>query len=399
MLKKIRILRMLFLFLIALTFLCAAAPEVSAAPYQLTRTLRIGMRGEDVSVVQQLLKDQGFFTYHQVTGYFGTITEAAVKAFQKAYGLAVDGIVGPVTGGVMNKILAGSPPSSGQNIVDVYTVKPGDTLWKISRFYNVSLDSLFAANGLNSSSIIYPGQKIKIPGTGGGSANAPKVSYITHIIAKGDTLWKLSNQYGVPVADIANANGISTSDILYVGQTIKIPKREIPVKPTPGPQYGELLDWWQEAQYVFPINATATVIDFYTGISFKVVRTYGSGHADVEPLTKEDTNTMLNIWKTHAKLSNGSVNYWARRPVLVVVNGRKLAASATAALHAGVDSAPDGAYVNWRSGDYGPGINYDKIKGNGADGHFDIHFLNSVRHKDGLVDEQHQAMVKIAAGK
>ena len=60
MLKKIRILRMLFLFLIALTFLCAAAPEVSAAPYQLTRTLRIGMRGEDVSVVQQLLKDQGF---------------------------------------------------------------------------------------------------------------------------------------------------------------------------------------------------------------------------------------------------------------------------------------------------------------------------------------------------
>lgn len=54
--------------------------------------------------------------------------------------------------------------------------------------------------------------------------------------------------------------------------------------------------------------------------------------------------------------------------------------------------------MSWRSGDYGPGINYDKIKGNGADGHFDIHFLNSVRHKDGQVDVEHQAMVRIAAG-
>ncbi|MGI6189492.1 MAG: LysM peptidoglycan-binding domain-containing protein [Clostridiales bacterium] len=395
--RKTGILRMLFLFLIVSILLCGAAPEVSAATYRLTRTLRIGMRGEDVSVVQQLLKDQGYFTYHQITGYFGTITEAAVKAFQKANGLVADGIVGPVTGGVMNKILAG--PSHNENTGDVYTVQPGDSLWKIGQKFNVSLDKLFAANGLSSSSVIYPGQKIKIPGKNGISVPEPNESYITHVIVKGDTLWKLSNKYGVTVADITKANGISASAILYVGQTIKIPKREIPVKPTPGPQYGELLDWWGEAQYVFPINATATVIDFYTGISFKVVRTYGSGHADVEPLTKEDTNTMLSIWKKHARLSNGSVNYWARRPVLVVVNGRKLAASATAALHAGVDSAPDGSYVNWRSGDYGPGINYDRIKGNGADGHFDIHFLNSIRHKDGLVDNEHQAMVKIAGGK
>ena len=88
------------------------------------------MRGEDVSVVQQLLKDQGYFTYHQITGYFGTITEAAVKAFQKANGLVADGIVGPVTGGVMNKILAG--PSHNENTGDVYTVQPGDSLWRIA---------------------------------------------------------------------------------------------------------------------------------------------------------------------------------------------------------------------------------------------------------------------------
>lgn len=149
----------------------------------------------------------------------------------------------------------------------------------------------------------------------------------------------------------------------------------------------------------FSLNSTATVVDFYTGISFKVLRSYGTGHADVEPLTYEDTLIMKGIWEKHERLANGVVNYWARRPVLILINGRKLAASATAALHAGLDSAADGAYVIWRSGDYGPGINYDRVKGNGADGHFDIHFLNSVRHKDGQVDAEHQAMIKIAAGK
>jgi hypothetical protein len=89
---------------------------------------------------------------------------------------------------------------------------------------------------------------------------------------------------------------------------------------------------------------------------------------------------------------------WTDRPVLIKVNGRKIAASMSGMPHAGNDAAAAAAWTSWRSGDYGAGTNFDWIKNNGMDGHFDIHFLNSTRHVDGQVDPTHQANVKIAAG-
>lgn len=59
--------------------------------------LKIGSRGESVSRLQQELKNQGFYTYSKITGYYGPITMDAVVRFQKAYGLKVDGIAGNQT--------------------------------------------------------------------------------------------------------------------------------------------------------------------------------------------------------------------------------------------------------------------------------------------------------------
>jgi len=422
---------------------CLSVSSVLAADTTITRTLKIGMSGDDVAAVQQLLKDLGYYNYSKITGYFGTITDEAVKSFQKANGLAVDGIIGPATREVINKLLMQAssetytvqpgdtmwkisqrfgvsldallrengmtdgtiiyvgqkiyiPQNKNESNSQVHIVQPGDTMWKISQKYRVSLEALLYVNGMKDGSLIYVGQKVYIPSTTG---SKPYIRYISHVVAKGEYLWLLSYKYGVPVEEIADANGITTSTVLYEGQTIKIPQHVVPVKSTPGPKYGELLDWWTEAQYVFPLGAVATVEDFETGICYNVKRTYGSGHADVEPLTAQDTKTMLSIWENHERLWDGSVNYWARRPVIIHIGGRKLAASATGMFHAGVDSVPEGEYASWRSGGYGPGTNFDSIKGNGADGHSDIHFLNSVRHKDSQTDEQHQAKIMVAAGK
>jgi len=150
----------------------------------------------------------------------------------------------------------------------------------------------------------------------------------------------------------------------------------------------ELLDWWKSARNVFSINSIAEVKDVYTGKTFRIKRTMGSNHADCEALTAKDAAIIKSIWGGFS---------WDVRPIIVSVGGRRLAASMSSLPHAGVDSAPAYQVVDNRSEGYGTGENLDVVKGNGMNGHFDVHFLNSTRHKDGQVDPRHQAAIKIAA--
>lgn len=69
-----------------------------------TRLLNLRSSGEEVKLLQQKLKDLGYYDYG-VTGYFGPITKAAVIKFQKAYGLApYPGWVGPGTREKLNNL-------------------------------------------------------------------------------------------------------------------------------------------------------------------------------------------------------------------------------------------------------------------------------------------------------
>jgi peptidoglycan hydrolase-like protein with peptidoglycan-binding domain len=152
----------------------------------------------------------------------------------------------------------------------------------------------------------------------------------------------------------------------------------------------ETLDWWKQARNVFSTGSVATVKDVYTGKTFKIKRTMGANHADCEALTAEDTKVIKSVWGGFT---------WTTRPVHITVKGRTLAASMSSLPHAGVDSAPAFAVVNNRSEGYGRGENLDVIKNNGMNGHFDVHFLNSTRHKDGKVDPRHQSSIRIASAR
>ena len=65
-------------------------------------TLSIGMSGPEVLELQNRLRAEGFFNVTP-TGYFGPLTESAVKAYQSAHGLPAVGIVGPLTRGLLNQ--------------------------------------------------------------------------------------------------------------------------------------------------------------------------------------------------------------------------------------------------------------------------------------------------------
>jgi peptidoglycan hydrolase-like protein with peptidoglycan-binding domain len=90
-------------FLAALTFLPSF---VTAATF--TRPLVVGSSGADVSALQRLLKDQGYFNYPSITQYFGPATAAALAKFQAAHGLEAFGGVGPRTRALLNGTPSGS---------------------------------------------------------------------------------------------------------------------------------------------------------------------------------------------------------------------------------------------------------------------------------------------------
>lgn len=98
----------------ALMFSVAAAQSFSTV---FVRTLSQGSSGIEVSLLQQALTEQGFYTY-AITGYFGSITEAAVQAFQQANGIVSTGtpqttgygVVGPRTRTALNALPSHATP-------------------------------------------------------------------------------------------------------------------------------------------------------------------------------------------------------------------------------------------------------------------------------------------------
>lgn len=259
-----------------------------------------------------------------------------------------------------------------QQSQQTYTVRSGDTLSQIAKNFGVTTSDIMSLNSLKSE-LIFVGQTLLIKGTvkpetGDHTLETKEntVSYRTHTVVSGDNIWNLSVKYGIPQAELLRVNKLTTSSRLSIGQKLTIPVHQIAIQETVSERHGEYLDWWTEAQYVFPIGKTVTITDFQTGKSFKIKRTIGANHADCETVTTADTTIAKGIWGGFS---------WSTRAVIVEVDGRKIAASMSFAPH-----------------------DVDYINNNGITGHFDVHFKNSSRHKDGQIDSSHQEKVKIAAG-
>lgn len=121
-----------------------------------------------------------------------------------------------------------------------YTVRSGDTLSGIAAKHGVSLSTLFKANKMNGSTIIYPGQKIKLSGSAAAPARAaakpaaakpaakakatpkPTAASKTYTVRAGDTLSGIAAKHGLSLSAIFKANNFNGSTIIYPGQKIKL---------------------------------------------------------------------------------------------------------------------------------------------------------------------------------
>lgn len=105
----------------------------------------------------------------------------------------------------------------------VYTVQSGDTLWEIARRFNTQVSALRSANNL-SSSTLQIGQKLNIPGQSDQAQTRTIAKRrANYTIVKGDSLWKLSQRFGVSLETLLQANGLDKSATLRIGSKLYIP--------------------------------------------------------------------------------------------------------------------------------------------------------------------------------
>ena len=110
-----------------------------------------------------------------------------------------------------------------------YVVKSGETLSQIARRFGVTVQAIVTANGLTNPNLIWAGQNLIIPAPGtipsAPATTVPAGSFTvqtTYRVQSGDSLYKISRQFGVSLTALMAANQL-TNYIIFVGQTLNIP--------------------------------------------------------------------------------------------------------------------------------------------------------------------------------
>ena len=102
-----------------------------------------------------------------------------------------------------------------------HKVTKGETLWSISKQYNTPLEPILAFNHIKDKDTLSIGQIIKIL-----KGNLPAADSTMYIVKKGDTLWTIAQQYNLTVNSILANNNIFNSELISIGQEMKIPLHE-----------------------------------------------------------------------------------------------------------------------------------------------------------------------------
>jgi LysM repeat protein len=144
------------------------------------------------------------------------------------------------------------PPPQGWR---PYTVKPGDTLDGLALLYKRTSAEISQANCLATNGLL-PGQIIYLPPvpTRTPIPCGPPSNWVIYIVQTGDTLYRLSQAYGVTVTELQKANCI-TGSLIHLGQSLYVP----PWGPLfPSPTYSPIITFVDENTATETPTATET---------------------------------------------------------------------------------------------------------------------------------------------
>jgi len=103
---------------------------------------------------------------------------------------------------------------------DIYIVQEGDTIYSIANKYNITPYILYKINMFDSDYVLSVGDSIIVP-------KVTSMYFDYYTIKKGDTLYRVADKYGVDYKLLALINGLNVDDYIYVNQVIAVPKNGI----------------------------------------------------------------------------------------------------------------------------------------------------------------------------
>ncbi|MDO4483799.1 MAG: peptidoglycan-binding protein [Clostridia bacterium] len=290
-------------------------------------SIRLGYTGSRVTLLQKALKSLGY-GIGSVDGKYGSATQKAVTEFQKRYGLTADGIAGAKTLTKLEQVMTGgtaaatpTPTPTPQSTGTYTTLQSGSRGDAVTRLQQALKDLKY---------------DVSVTGT-----------YDSKTVAA----VKAFQQRNQLTAD--GIAGQKTQQKLYAGGCVtgdtQLPSGEINSSiSAPSKSQIKLLHWFNDIKPTIKGGQNLTIYDPASGLSWTLRMMSLGRHADSEPLTQQDTNTIFRAF--------GNQNTWNQKVVYArLPNGTWTVASMHNMPHL--------------SG---------SIKDNGFDGHLCVHFLRDM---------------------
>ena len=366
--------------------------------------------------VQQKLKDLGMYS-GSITGNAGQKTIAAVKAFQKKYGLTADGIIGSETLKKLNEVaqaqVTATPkvtatPASSANASTVRDVQQklkdlgmysGDVTGNIGSKTTAAIKAFQEKYGLTADGIIGSETLKKLNEVAASAEKAAKATAAPNSNLSSSTIKQIQRKLGElgfysgevtgnagnkTTAAIKafqqkyglNADGIAGSQTINKINSVYAASQKSTTASSSSSRQVYNLDWFKakENKLFGHLGLVSghhvRLTDINTGKSLNLIIQSAGNHLDVEPVSASDTRTLLDIYGVS---STKKITFLRRAAYIVTDQGYRIVCS--------IYGQPHGSQT---------------VYSNKFPGQFCLHFLHSKTHGTDVVDGDHQAMIRTA---